>query len=167
MDVNESHIILSIDPGTNKTGYALLSTQGPQTTPLDFGVIRPKNGLLSQKHLIIFESIEALIQKQRPHCLAVESQYVHKNPRGALTLGQVRGLVLLAAARASIPVYQYAPSKIKLACTGSGRASKEQVGQMVKTRLNLPPQTQIPEDAADALAIGLCHIHSRSHAEPL
>ena len=165
MNVNEREIILGIDPGTIATGYAFLEVNGLNVKPLDFGVIRPKKGLLSSRQLTLFESIEALLDGRPATSVAVESQFVHKNPRGALTLGMARGLVLLCAAKRQIPVFQYAPTKVKLTATGSGKASKEKMVQMVKLRLNL--SCSIPEDAADACAVALCHIHCREGAEAL
>lgn len=165
MNVNDCEVILGIDPGTVATGYAFLEVRGGSVKPLDFGVIRPKKGPLSSRQLTLFESIEKLLSERPATSVAVENQFVHKNPRGALTLGMARGLVLLAAARRQIPVFQYAPSKVKLTATGSGRASKDQVVQMIKMRLNL--SCTLPEDAADACAVALCHIHCRSSAEAL
>lgn len=165
MDVNGSEIILGIDPGTVATGYAFLEVSGSVVKPLDFGVIRPKKGPLSSRQLILFESIEQLLDLRPATSMAVENQFVHKNPRGALTLGMARGLVLLAAAKRKIPVFQYAPAKVKLSATGSGRASKGQVAQMIRVRLNL--SCSLPEDAADACAVALCHLHCQSSAEAL
>jgi crossover junction endodeoxyribonuclease RuvC len=164
VDVNET--ILSIDPGTRVAGYALIEVYKECVKPLDFGVIRLGSGALSKRHLSLFESLEKLIERFAPTCCAVEDQFVHKNARSAITLGMARGCVLLAAARRDLPIYQYAPTQIKLACTGSGRASKDQIGQMVRMRLAIESDS-IPEDAADALAIGLCHIHYRTSATPL
>lgn len=165
MNVNEREVILGIDPGTASTGYAFLEVNGSSVKPLDFGVIRLKKGLLSSRQLTLFESIEELLDARCATCIAVENQFVHKNPRGALTLGMARGLVVLSAARRQIPIFQYAPSKVKLSATGSGRASKDQVVQMIKVRLNL--NCPLPEDAADACAVALCHMHCKASAEAL
>lgn len=165
VNVNDGEIILGIDPGTVTTGYAFLEVDGAFVKPLDFGVIRPKKGPLSSRQLVLFESIEELLNQRPATSVAVENQFVHKNPRGALTLGMARGLVLLCAAKRQIPVFQYAPSKVKLSATGSGRASKDQVAQMIKVRLNI--NCSLPEDAADACAVALCHIHCKASAEAL
>ena len=133
---------------------------GSQINALDFGCIRPPSKLEApQKYLIIFESIDHLIEKYKPDAVAVETQFVYKNVQSAMKLGMARGMVLLAAARRKIPIYEYAPKKAKLAVVGSGNASKYQVQKMIQALLKLkePPE---PEDASDALALAICHANS-------
>lgn len=149
-------IILGIDPGTIVTGYGLIDKQG---RPLDFGCIRPPPSLaLPMRYKIIFEGIEALIERHRPTAIAVESQFVLKNPQSTIKLGMAKGMVYLAAARANIPLYEYAPKKAKLAVVGRGGATKLQVQKMIQALLRLP-QLPEPEDAADALALAICCAH--------
>ncbi len=124
---------------------------------MECGVIRPPSRApLAERLHAIFEELTALIARHRPDVLAVESVFVHKNVRSALVLGHARGVVLLAAARAGIPVAEYPPATIKKAVVGAGAATKAQVQQMVARilRLRTPPQ---PSDAADGVAVALTH----------
>lgn len=151
-------VILGIDPGTQVTGFGVIKV-GSQLEPLDYGCIRPPSKLpLSQRYLILFQGIDHLIEKYQPDAIAVESQFVHKNVQSAMKLGMARGMVILAGARKSIPLFEYVPKKAKLAVVGIGSASKHQVQKMVQTLLKLPTPPQ-PEDAADALALAICHAH--------
>lgn len=154
-------IVLGIDPGTAVTGYGIIKLDGRKHIPLDYGCIRPpRKALTSHRRRLIFESLCTLIERYSPDAISIETQYVHDNIRTALTLGRTQGCAVLAGTMNDIPVFEYAPSKAKLAVTGSGRASKEQVMGMVKTLLGLP---KLPaEDAADALALALCHLHASS-----
>lgn len=147
--------VLGVDPGTLITGYGII--QGDLTV-LDYGCIRPPAHLkLSDRYLIIFQSIRTLIQKFRPKKLAIESQYVKNNIQSALKLGRAQAAVILAAKLEGLDIYEYAPSKIKLAATGNGKASKAQVQGMMAHILKL---NEIPpvEDTADALACAFCHL---------
>lgn len=153
-------IVLGIDPGTRITGYALVLKKDSQLQPLDYGCIRPPAHLpLAERYRILFESLEILIDRHRPDALSVESQFVLKNAQSALKLGMAKGMAILAAARRSIPIFEYPPSKAKLAVSGNGRASKWQVQKMIQTLLRLSSLPQ-PEDAADALALAICHLQS-------
>ncbi len=155
----ENEIIMGIDPGTRVTGYGILKKGSGLLYPLDFGCIRPPYTYsLHQRYLIIFQSIEELILKYRPTALAIETQFVNKNVQSAIKLGMARGVSIVAAAKNNIPIYEYAPKKAKLAVVGTGRASKHQIQKMVQVLLNLK-NIALPEDAADALAIALCHSH--------
>lgn len=153
-------IILGIDPGTRITGYGLIEVRGHQITPLDFGCIRPPvKAPTSKRYLIIFEAIEALIHTHNPTIVVVESQFVDKNPRSALKLGMATAMAMLAAEKNALPIFEYTPKKAKLAVAGNGNASKEQVQKMIQLHLSL---SSLPEpcDAADALALALCHSHT-------
>lgn len=153
-------IILGIDPGTRITGYGIINHHPHRTEALDYGCIRPPvSAESSKKLLIIFEGIAALVTKFRPDAIAVEGQFVHKNARSAMLLGMARGMAILAGEKAGIPIFEYAPTKAKKAVVGHGGASKEQVQRMIQTLLCLPEPPR-PEDAADALALALCHAHS-------
>lgn len=153
-------IILGIDPGTRITGYGIIQVTASGHRPLDFGCIRPSQKLEGpQKYLSIFEALEVLIERHKPDAVAVETQFVYKNVSSALKLGMARGVVLLAAARQKIPIYEYAPKKAKLAVVGNGSAGKEQVQKMIQLLLRLPGLPE-PEDAADALALAICHAHT-------
>jgi len=148
--------ILGIDPGTRITGYGVIDRD---IKPLDFGCIRPPPKLpLPDRYKILFDAVEALIAQYCPFAIAVESQFVLENAQSAIKLGMAKGMVYLAAARKSIPVYEFAPKKAKLAVVGRGGASKFQVQKMIQALLRLPTPPE-PEDAADALALAICCAH--------
>lgn len=161
--MKKTEIILGIDPGTRITGYGVISSYGiPEA--IDFGCIRPPSDLpLAERYKIIFDGVETLIAKYSPTAIAVESQFVLKNAQSAIKLGMAKGMVLLAAARKNISVYEFAPKKAKLAVLGNGNASKTQVQRMIQSILRLPCIPE-PEDAADALALAICCSHQlRDH----
>jgi crossover junction endodeoxyribonuclease RuvC len=154
--LSDEPIILGIDPGSNCTGFALLKGK----SPLEYGCIMPsKNLSLPKKYLEIFEAACYLINKYKPHAMSIETQFVHKNSQSAIKLGMARGACLIAAAKFDVDVFEYAPKKIKLAATGVGGASKHQVAHMLQLMLGLKDPI-VPHDAADALAIALCHQQS-------
>jgi crossover junction endodeoxyribonuclease RuvC len=162
---SRSHIILGIDPGTRITGYGIIKAQDLSLVPLDFGCIRPPPRLDNpERYLALFNGLEKLLDLYPPDAVAVETQFVYKNVQSALKLGMARGVVLIAAARRGIPVFEYAPKKAKLAVVGNGSASKEQVQRMVQLLLRLPILPE-PEDAADALALAVCHANSMAFNE--
>jgi crossover junction endodeoxyribonuclease RuvC len=157
---HDPQIILGIDPGTRITGYGVIKIGKPQLEPIDFGCIRPPIHLdLPARYLALFNGLEDLLDRYSPDAVAVETQFVYKNVQSAIKLGMARGVVLLAAARRAIPIYEYTPRKAKLAVVGNGGASKEQVQRMIQLLLNLPSLPE-PEDAADALALAVCHANS-------
>ena len=163
--MKEEVIVLGIDPGTLITGYGVVQASGTGYRPLDFGAIKPPKTLpFEKRYLHIFNGIETLINKFQPDALSVETQFVSKNPNSALKLGMARGAAILAAARRDIPVFEYAPTKAKLSVVGTGKASKIQVQKMIQMLLNLDKVPE-PEDAADALALAICHIHNKRHLE--
>lgn len=154
-------IIIGIDPGTQVTGYGIISLGGERYQALDYGCIRPPAGLkLSDRYLVIFEAVEELLDRHCPQALVVETQYVSKNVQSAIKLGMARGITIVAAKKRGIAVFEYAPSRAKCAVVGTGKASKHQVQGMVKLLLNLLAEAPMPEDAADALALALCHAQS-------
>lgn len=160
MQQRQSKLVLGVDPGTALTGYGLVKQEGPRLSALDYGCIRPpRSWVLSKRYHVIYKGIKSLLEKFRPDAVAVETQYVHRNVQSALKLGMARGLVLVLATEFDIPVFEYAPSKAKLAVVGTGRASKVQVQAMVQTLLGLST-LPTPEDAADALSLAICHLHS-------
>jgi crossover junction endodeoxyribonuclease RuvC len=155
----EERIILGIDPGSRITGFGVIRLKGRAISLIDYGCIRPPAKLpLSGKYGEIHKGLNYLIEKYQPNSCAVESQFVAKNVQSSLRLGMVKGVALMTASLHEIPIFAYAPSKAKIAVVGHGRASKEQVGGMVKNllKMSVPPT---PEDAADALAIAICHAH--------
>lgn len=148
-------IIIGIDPGSRITGYGVIQKQGNAFSYLDSGCIRVKGDSLSEKIAEIYTGVATLVAQHQPMHAAVEQVFFGKNASSALKLGQARGAALAAIAVAAIPIGEYAPRKVKQAIVGTGAAEKSQIGHMVKCLLKLPGTPQ--EDAADALAIALCH----------
>jgi crossover junction endodeoxyribonuclease RuvC len=150
-------IILGIDPGTLITGYGVVRLLKGRCKALDYGCIKPPaNQKISDRYLIIYDSVDALLERYQPEVLVVETQYVKANVQSAIKLGMARGVVLIAAKRRGIQVFEYSPTQPKKAVTGNGRASKLQVQHMVQHILELEFLPE-PEDAADALALAICH----------
>jgi crossover junction endodeoxyribonuclease RuvC len=159
----KNHIIIGVDPGTIITGYGLICVENSSYRAVDYGCIRPpRDYKLSDRYLVIFDSICALLDMHKPAVLVVETQYVDKNIQSAIKLGMARGVIIVAAKSRGIPVFEYSPTKAKLSVVGNGRASKGQVQGMVQRLLRLkePP---CPEDASDALALAICHAQSQNH----
>ena len=152
--------IFGIDPGSERTGYGCIEARGSRHHLVICGSISaPARSTFPDKLKHIHAALAALLERHRPDCVAVENIFHARNVRSALKLGHARGIALLAASEAGLPVVEYAPAEIKRAVVGFGRAEKHQVQQMVKLLLGLdePPS---PYDAADALAVAICHLHS-------
>jgi len=152
-------LILGIDPGTRITGYGLLKVHQAQFQHVDNGcIIPPAKATMVERLTTIYNAIEAIIGQFQPDVIALERAFFGKNAESALKLGQCRGLVLVAAGRAGLKVAEFMPTEVKKAVTGSGRAEKSQIQKMVRLRLKMPEIAQA--DAADALAVALCHAQS-------
>jgi crossover junction endodeoxyribonuclease RuvC len=152
--------IFGIDPGSERTGYGCVDTTGSRHHLVICGSLSaPALSTFPEKLKHIHAGLSALLARHRPDCVAVESIFYARNVRSALKLGHARGVALLAAAEAGLPVAEYAPAEIKLAIVGFGRADKNQVQQMIKLLLGLG-EVPSPHDAADALAVAICHVHS-------
>ena len=152
--------IFGIDPGSDRTGYGCVETDGSRHRMILSGAIpTPALAPFPEKLLQIHARLSALLAECRPDCVAIENLFHAVNVRSALRLGHARGVAVLAAVEAGLPVVEYTPAEIKRAVAGYGRAEKHQVQQMVKLILGLaePPS---PHDAADALAVAICHAHS-------
>lgn len=155
-------IVIGIDPGIAITGYGIISQEEDGSfSVVDFGAILTSNlgSGESERLLVIFQQLNHLLELHCPTVGAVEKLFFQKNARTAMSVGQARGIVLLALAQKGIPVYEYAPVEIKQALTGYGNADKRQIQEMVKFRLALKDIPK-PDDAADALAIAICHLQS-------
>lgn len=154
-------LVIGIDPGTAITGFGIIDEFPDKSLHLvEHGVIRTSTGMNADQRLqILHEKLTDILHIHQPHCAAVEKLYFQRNVRTALHVGQARGVIMLALAQNSIPVYEYNPMDVKLAVTGYGLAEKGQVQQMVKALLCLE-EIPKPDDAADALAIAICHAHS-------
>jgi len=153
--------VLGIDPSSQATGFGIIEGSGETITIIAQGVIKPGRSLtLAQKLNDIRTRVEELIVRYDPEEVAIENPFYARNVRTAITLGQVRGAILVAVASRERSLFEYSALEIKKAVTGYGQAEKEQVGQMVRTLLGLG-ETPIEEDAADALAAAICHLNSR------
>lgn len=151
--------ILGLDPGSLCTGYAVVEA-GPRVTYVVSGSIRARGASLADRLQEIFAGVDKLANEYQPDEVAIERVFMHRNADSALKLGQARGAALSATFAVRPRVFEYAPREVKLAVVGTGAAQKEQVQLMVRRLLNLTGP--LGADAADALAIALCHAHSRT-----
>jgi len=152
--------IFGIDPGTDCTGYGCVETDGSRHRVVVCGAITsPARTAFPDRLMQIHGRLAALLEECQPDCVAIESVFHSVNARSALKLGHARGVAMLAAVEAGLTVAEYTPAEIKRAVVGYGRAEKQQVGQMVKLLLGLTAAPS-PHDAADALAVAICHLHS-------
>ena len=154
-------LVIGIDPGTATTGYGFIrECEDGSLSVVDYGVIStPAHQEMPERLLELFLQLNRLILLHRPESGAVEKLFFQRNVRTALSVGQGRGVVLLSLAQAHLPVAEYTPLEVKQAVVGYGGADKFQVQQMVKALLGLSDIPR-PDDAADALAIAICHLHS-------
>jgi crossover junction endodeoxyribonuclease RuvC len=152
--------ILGIDPGSRVTGYGLIKVINHQLQYVASGCIRSPEGALSQRLLQIFNGVCELMERYQPDEVAIEQVFMHHNPSSALKLGHARGVAMVACASHRLEVSEYSPREIKQALVGYGGAEKEQVKHMVVQLLHLSAAPQ--SDAADALAIAICHSHRRN-----
>jgi crossover junction endodeoxyribonuclease RuvC len=152
-------IAIGFDPGTARLGYGVIEGES-EPRAIDFGVIVTDAGVpMARRLLLIHAAVGELIDRHQPGAVAVESLFFARNVTTAMTVGQARGIVLLAAAQRGVPVAEYTPSEVKQAVVGYGKADKHQMQEMVRVVLGLdaPPR---PDDAADALAVAICHVQT-------
>ena len=151
--------VFGIDPGSERTGYGCVDSDGSRHRLVLCGAVRAGAGAAFPDRLsIIYRELSALLAEHRPECVAIENVFHAMNARSALKLGHARGVAMLAAVEAGITVVEYTPAEIKRAVVGYGRAEKPQVGQMIKLLLGLD-RVPTPHDASDALAVAICHLH--------
>ncbi|SEL62111.1 crossover junction endodeoxyribonuclease RuvC [Parapedobacter koreensis] len=154
---NKERIILGIDPGTAVLGYGIIKETGKLLSLVNLGVVKldhlDDHGLKLQR---IFQKTNALIEQYQPDCLALEAPFYGKNIQVMLKLGRAQGVAMAAALNRNIPIFEYAPRKIKQSVTGNGNATKEQVAAMLKTLLRFEETPQFL-DATDGLAVAVCH----------
>lgn len=151
-------IVIGIDPGLATVGFGVLRKE-EKLTPLSYGCIRTSAEKQTPERLLeIYEEINALFEKYAPSAVAVERLFFNKNVTNAMSVSEARGVIFLAAQQKRIPVFEYTPLQVKQAITGSGRADKKQMQEMIKRLLNLK-EIPKPDDAADGLSIALCHIN--------
>ena len=153
--------IIGLDPGLRCTGWGVVSVEGSRLTHIAHGVIKPDDKLaLSDRLLTLFEAVSAILEEHRPHEAAIEETFVNNNPSSTLKLGHARAAAMIAPAKAGLLVAEYAATVVKKAVVGTGGADKTQVAFMVR-RL-LPTAGDPSADAADALAVAICHAHART-----
>ncbi len=158
--------VFGIDPGSVRTGYGCVDTDGTRHRLVTCGALTPgPRATLPERLHVIHDGLARLLRDVAPACVAVENLFHAKNVRSALTLGHARGVAILAAIEAGFPVVEYAPAEIKLAVVGYGRAEKGQVQHMVQLLLGLDT-APTPHDASDALAVAICHAHTSGGALP-
>ena len=159
--------ILGIDPGIAIVGYGVIESQGSRLKHIENGVLTTPAGMpLPQRLEQVYNGMKKLLMLFQPEAIAFEELFFAKNAKTAITVGQARGVALLAAAQESEQLFEYTPLQIKQGVVGYGRAEKNQVQQMVKVLLNLPDIPK-PDDAADALAVAICHAHSANSQQLL
>jgi crossover junction endodeoxyribonuclease RuvC len=157
-------LILGIDPGTATTGYGLVQVQGSRYTLADYGCIRTRAHIAPALRLeMIYQGAHQLLAQHKPQAVAIEQLFFNRNTTNALSVAQARGVLLLAFAKANLPISEYTPLQVKQAVVGYGRAEKEQVKYMVSRILGLKTPLK-SDDAADALAIAICHGQQRGSA---
>jgi len=158
-------VVLGVDPGIAITGYGVVRQHQDTLESMTYGVITtPAGWPLPRRLQHLYRELSALTEAYHPAEASVEELFFARNARTALSVGHARGVILLALADAGLPTYEYTPLQVKQAVTGYGRASKEQMQEMVRLLLQLEKTPQ-PDDAADALAMAICHAHSLSTAE--
>lgn len=150
--------ILGIDPGSRITGFGVIEREGTRSVYVASGCIRVGDGEFTGRLKSIFDELREVVATYRPQHVAIERVFMARNPDSALKLGQARGAALCAVLMEGLTVNEYTPAEIKQATVGNGRAGKEQVQHMVQALLQLPSAPQA--DAADALAVALCHVHT-------
>lgn len=152
--------ILGIDPGSRITGYGIIDSRKNGNVHVFSGCIKAGDGPFPNRLRLIFDGVTAVIEEHAPEEIAIETVFMHRNADSALKLGQARGAALCACLARTLPVSEYSPREVKLATVGTGKADKAQVQHMVRVLLNLSEILQ--QDTADALAVALCHSHSRA-----
>lgn len=152
--------ILGIDPGIAIVGFGFVDKIGNKVIPVQYGCIQTDSATASEIRLLqVFEAAEELLDRYKPDAMAIEKLFFNRNVTNAFSVGQARGVVILAAAKRGIPIGEYTPMQVKQAVVGYGNAEKRQVQEMVRLLLKLKAIPK-PDDVADALAVALCHAHS-------
>jgi len=158
--------VLGVDTSLRSSGVAVVEANGNSVIPVEYGTIRvPASRLVSECLRQIDERLAELIGRTKPGAVAIEGAFFCKNAKTAMLLGQARGVAIAACARAGLAVYEYSPRRVKQALVGYGAASKEQVRRMVMSILGI--RAEMEEDAGDALAIAICHLHNKTKHELL
>jgi crossover junction endodeoxyribonuclease RuvC len=149
--------VMGIDPGLQNMGFGVIEVEGVRLRHVANGILHSGQGDLACRLLRLYDQLRAVVSEMEPDHAAVEQTFVNKDAAGTLKLGQARAIALLVPAQAGVPIGEYAPNAVKKAVVGVGHAAKEQIGHMV--RLHLPGAPIAGPDAADALAVAICHAH--------
>jgi len=158
--------ILGIDPGTITMGYGIIEVNGEEATMVDCAALdTPQSSTIGERLNYLHQRLLEIISLYKPDVVAVEQPFMAKNVKATLAIGMAQGIALLAAASKGIPIYEYTPAQVKQRVANYGGSSKEQVQEMVKIQLRLPHVPE-PSDAADALAVALCHLQE-THLDSL
>ena len=155
--------VLGIDPGTLNLGYGVVDEEGDggRITMVDYGVVTLSSKIpVEQRLCSLYEKLSEIVTRYQPDEVAIEEPFVAGNARSALAVGRAQAIAILAAAKRKLPVFRYLPTQVKQQVTDYGNSSKEQVQEMVRIQLGLSQVPQ-PSDAADALAVAICHLHQR------
>jgi crossover junction endodeoxyribonuclease RuvC len=150
--------VLGIDPGTIAMGYGVIESRDDETTLIDCGtLITPARSPIGERLSYLYNQLSEIVSGYQPDAVAVEQPFIAKNVKSALAIGRAQAIAILAAANKGVPTYEYTPTQIKQRVANYGASSKEQIQEMVRLQLGLS-QTPQPSDAADALAVALCHL---------
>ena len=150
--------VLGIDPGTIKMGYGMVESQDDKIALIDYGaLVTPEHSSIGERLSFLYNELMEIISRHQPEAVAVEQPFMAKNARSALAIGRAQAIAILAAANKGIPTCEYTPAQIKQMVANYGASSKEQVQEMVRLQLGLAEVPQ-PNDAADALAVAICHL---------
>ena len=155
--------VLGVDPGSAVTGYGVVERRGRELACVDCGTIPGGDGELADRLLAVFDGLTEVIAAFDPAEVVIENAFLGKNVRTLAVMSQTRGVLVLAARKAGLPVHEYTPREVKQSVVGTGRASKTQIAWMVSTLLHLPSQG-VPRDATDGLAVALCHLNRGARA---
>lgn len=160
-------LVLGIDPGLARTGWGLVKKKNSQAKAVGYGCLTTKKETVEAKRLLsLYREVKVLLRKHKPEVLALEKLFFTTNAKTAFSVSQARGVIVLTAAEAKIPVFSYTPLQVKLAITGYGKAEKIQMQKMIKSILKLP-EIPKPDDTADALAVALTHCFTTKIEEGL
>jgi crossover junction endodeoxyribonuclease RuvC len=159
--------ILGIDPGTVTMGYGVIENRNDEIALVDYGALGcPERSPVGERLNFLYAELGKIIAQHKPNAVAIEQPFVAKNVKSALAIGKAQAVAILAAASAEIPSYEYTPAQVKQRVANYGTSSKQQIQEMVRLQLGLPGVPQ-PSDAADALAVAICHWHEMRLADLL
>jgi crossover junction endodeoxyribonuclease RuvC len=150
--------VLGVAPGTKAMGYGLVDSSGDETVLIEYGALTaPTRSPIGERLSLLYQQLSEIVERYRPDAVAIEQPFLAKNVKSAMAIGRAQAVAMLAAANSSIPTYEYTPTQVKQRVADYGASSKEQIQEAVRLQLGLP-EAPHPTDAADALAVALCHL---------